>query len=145
MPSPSPSPESLDNFCTSAYAGNDELLFDPPSVPRKPLKTHATNGHSGNAPTPTLKKERKKDTVAKRRRGAGAPGTPEFELYARGKEILGSDAGGLIAKLLKAKAGNPLLALAAILTAATKQNPREYIGALLRGQPSGEPFYDPAI
>jgi hypothetical protein len=56
----------------------------------------------------------------------------EIELSQRGKTILGKDAGGLIAKLLKVK-GNPILALAAILQASTKQNPREYIGAVLRG------------
>lgn len=69
----------------------------------------------------------------------------EVELYARGKQILGQDAGGLITKLLKFKNGNHALALAVLHTASTKQNPREYICAILRGQVHGEPFYDPAI
>lgn len=109
----------------------------------KSLKTNDVDACHGNAPTPHIKKERKKEPLATLG-GADAPGI-EFELFARGKAVLGENAGGLIAKLLKAQGGNHTLALAAILTASTKQNPREYVGALLRGQPSGEPFYDPAI
>lgn len=60
--------------------------------------------------------------------------TPDAELYRRGKKILGAGAGGLIAKLLKAKGGNIALARAAIETASTKQDPREYVGALLRAR-----------
>lgn len=45
----------------------------------------------------------------------------------------------MIAKLLKAKNGSIPLARAAIEQASTKQNPAEYIGAILRGkQPSGD-------
>lgn len=58
---------------------------------------------------------------------------PEKDLFRRGKEIAGNDAGGLIAKLLKSKKNNVALARAAIETAATKQNPREYIGAVIAG------------
>jgi hypothetical protein len=62
---------------------------------------------------------------------------PEKELFQRGKEILGQNAGGVIAQLLKAK-GKPELARAAIEQAATKENPREYIGAIIRGRPPEE-------
>lgn len=57
----------------------------------------------------------------------------EKQLFSRGKEVAGKDAGGLIAKLLKAKKGDLALARAAIEMAATKQNPREYIGAVIAG------------
>lgn len=59
--------------------------------------------------------------------------TVERELFERGKALLGKDAGGLIAKLLKAKGGNHHAALSAIVMAEGKQNPREYIGAVVRG------------
>ena len=99
------------------------------------------------------KKERKKDPFSQEGEGAQAriqdphPALPslEVELYARGKQILGQDAGGLITKVVKFKNGDRALALALLHTASTKQNPREYIGAILRGQVNGEPFYDPAI
>jgi hypothetical protein len=65
---------------------------------------------------------------------------PERELFRRGKEILGKDAGGLIAKLLKAKDGKIALARAAIEMASTKSDPREYIGAIIRGKPDDEPY-----
>lgn len=55
----------------------------------------------------------------------------EKQLFERGKAVLGQNAGGLIAKLLKAKGLE--LARASIETAATKQNPREYIGRILGG------------
>lgn len=57
----------------------------------------------------------------------------ETDLFRRGKEILGDNAGGVIAQLLKAKERNVSLARAAIEQASTKQNPREYIGAVIRG------------
>lgn len=59
--------------------------------------------------------------------------TPEVELFVRGREVLGSTAGGLISKLLKAKNGEVALARAAVEMASTKQSPREYIGGVIRG------------
>lgn len=64
---------------------------------------------------------------------AAHSGSAEIELYKRGKEILGAKAGGLITDLVKAKQGSFALARAAIETASTKQNPREYVGAIIRG------------
>lgn len=61
----------------------------------------------------------------------------EKELFDRGKEILGRDAGGLIVNLLRAKEANLELARAAIETASTKQSPREYIGAVIKGGTNG--------
>jgi len=58
----------------------------------------------------------------------------ERDLFDRGKVVLGKSSGGLISNLLKAK-GSTELARAAIETAATKQNPREWIGACIRGDP----------
>jgi hypothetical protein len=88
------------------------------------------------------KKERKKDAV----NGADAHSVlaqvpdAETDLYRRGKEVLGRTSGGLITQLVKAKAGRLNLARAAIETAAGKQDPREYIGAVIRGTqpPPGE-------
>lgn len=60
---------------------------------------------------------------------------PETELFRRGKEVLGKNAGGLIAKLKDAKGSIPL-ARAAIETAAGKENPREYINGVLRASQS---------
>lgn len=61
---------------------------------------------------------------------------PEAELFRRGREVLGKQAGGLISKLLAAKQKNIALARAAIEQASTKSDPREYIGAILRGKQS---------
>lgn len=65
---------------------------------------------------------------------APAAPDPEVELFRRGKEVLGKQAGGLISRLLTAKQKNVALARAAIEQASTKSDPREYIGAILRGK-----------
>lgn len=59
---------------------------------------------------------------------------PEAELFDRGREVLGKQAGGLISKLLVAKGKNLALARAAIEQASTKSDPREYIGGIIRGK-----------
>jgi len=56
----------------------------------------------------------------------------EVDLFRRGKEVLGVNSGGLIKNLLAAKGGKVTDARAAIETAAGKQNPREYIGGVIR-------------
>ncbi len=68
----------------------------------------------------------------------------EKELFAKGKQVLGPSAGGLIVSLLKSKKGSVPQARAAIEIASTKQNPREYVGAIVRGaaEPAND-FYDP--
>lgn len=74
----------------------------------------------------TSQEERKEDA-------AGAA-LPEAELFKRGKEILGKTSGGVIKNLLKAKQNSIPLARAAIEQASTKSDPREYIGAIIRGR-----------
>jgi hypothetical protein len=59
--------------------------------------------------------------------------TPEVELFRRGKELLGPSAGGLIKNLVKAKGGSIPLARAALETASTKQDCREYVGRIVKG------------
>ncbi|MGB5903787.1 MAG: hypothetical protein WBH00_13145 [Xanthobacteraceae bacterium] len=65
-------------------------------------------------------------------RAPAAPRDEERELFARGREILGKNAGGQIAKLLKAKGGIVSKARAAIEQAASKDSPSEYIAAAIR-------------
>lgn len=60
--------------------------------------------------------------------------TPEVDYFRRIKEICGSTAGGLGKRLLDAKNGNIPLARAAIEQASTKENPREYLGAIIRNR-----------
>jgi hypothetical protein len=62
------------------------------------------------------------------------PATPEVEFFRRSKQVFGKHGGALGKKLLDAKGGNVALAHAALLTASTKQDPREYLGAIIRGR-----------
>lgn len=70
--------------------------------------------------------------------GAASEDSPEVEFFSRGKKLLGSNTGGILKNLLKAKGGSVPLARAALETASTKQDPREYIGAIVRGRDSPE-------
>lgn len=69
---------------------------------------------------------------------ADAAPDPEVELFRRGREVLGKQAGGLISKLLAAKQKNIALARAAIEQASTKSDPREYVGRIINGQKQHE-------
>lgn len=60
--------------------------------------------------------------------------SPEIDYFRRVKEICGASGGGLGKKLLDAKGGSIPLARAAIEQASTKQDPREYLGAIIRGR-----------
>jgi hypothetical protein len=55
------------------------------------------------------------------------------EVFDRGKAILGNRAGGLVAKLLQHCDGDCRRALSLLQLAASKGDPREYVGAVLRG------------
>jgi hypothetical protein len=71
------------------------------------------------------------------------PTEGERQLFERGKAVLGGNAGGFVARLLKAKGGNIALAMAAIETSSTKQNPREYVGAVIsRGSAAPQDWKD---
>lgn len=81
--------------------------------------------------------ERKEDSEAIAS-GADAPldpAVPEREYFMRGREVLGSKSGAMIANLLKAKGRNVALARAALEQASTKQNPMEFVAAICRGPP----------
>jgi hypothetical protein len=77
---------------------------------------------------------RDQSSVTKVTAGKPAPVDPQAELFERAKAVLGQDAGGLIAKLLKAKNGIVPHARAVIEQASTKQDPREYVGRVIRGR-----------
>ncbi len=85
--------------------------------------------------------DRKKDAVAVNGASesppAGSPSpTDDADYFRRGKEVLGEDAGGLLAKLKKQNKGNVALSRAALEMASTKQNPREYFARVVHGKPT---------
>lgn len=62
------------------------------------------------------------------------PNTSEFELFQRGKQVFGKNAGGLIVRIKRYKRGNIALTRALIEIASTKHDPRVWIGRVLAGQ-----------
>lgn len=83
-------------------------------------------------------RDKREDTEDTKKNAAASPTAlnPEVELFRRGREVLGKQAGGMISQLLNAKQKNVALARAAIEQASTKSDPREYIGAVIRGPKS---------
>ncbi len=78
--------------------------------------------------------------TTQRKDAADAAPDPEVDLFRRGREVLGKQAGGLISKLLAAKQKSIPLARAALEQAATKSDPREYIGRIVNGpSQAGQP------
>lgn len=73
----------------------------------------------------------REDTEKKEKDAAGAASTPEKVFFDQASKTVGRS---LAAKLLKAKDGNVALAHAALLTASTKSNAREYLGAIIRSR-----------
>ena len=63
---------------------------------------------------------------------------PTTELYRRGRDVLGANAGGMIKRLIEAKGGAIPLARAAVEQASTKASPREYIGGILKKQTTAD-------
>ena len=62
--------------------------------------------------------------------------------------MAGANFGGQVPKLIKAKGGNIALARAAVETASTKHNAREYLARIIRGDDTGMPpgqLYDRSI
>jgi uncharacterized protein YdaU (DUF1376 family) len=99
---------------------------------------NASTHSERNAPTlpyPTISK--KEDAAPNGAHFNIADDTADKQFFKRGKELLGDKSGGLLSNLLKAKSGNVALARAALETASTKENPREYIGAVVRGKDTG--------
>lgn len=118
-------------------AKSDSGANDRSTVVENRTNDPATNGQALHSQS----QSQKKDAAP-----VGAqPKTDEADLFDRGRKVLGKDAGGMIAKVLKAKGGNVSLARAAIETAATKSNPREYVGAIIRGGDPPDRTVDPRL
>jgi hypothetical protein len=69
---------------------------------------------------------------------AGAALDPQKEVFDRGKAILGRNASGMITTLLRDCDGNCRRAVGLLRLAESKSDPREYLGAILRGDVSAK-------
>lgn len=67
-----------------------------------------------------------------------SPPAPEKPLFDLGKAVLGQKTGGMIKNLLKHCGNDISRAMDVLNLAKTKSNPREYIGAIVRGEPAAK-------
>jgi hypothetical protein len=100
----------------------EEKQQTEPSKARAPLRLRRTH-------LQVQEQEQRREEDSRVPRGTLAE--QERDLFKRGKEVLGHNAGGQIAKLLKSRENDVALARSVIELAATKQNPREYVAAAI--------------
>ncbi len=115
----------------------DEELAHADEVSSK-RRASAKQRHSNSSANAQLKDTQSQSHTQEERKDAAPDGaqSDEADLFRRGKKLLGQNAGGLITELLQAKNKNVALARSALEMAATKQDAREYIGAIIRGRDS---------
>ncbi len=121
---------------------------NPPPTPAQPPGSPPGVGQrsgGGRAANPLKNKEpdlldaaleeRREEKIPEARASGGEGPTRaelERELFRRGKQILGKNAGGMITALLKAKQFDVALARSVVEAAATKQDAREYVAGAIR-------------
>jgi hypothetical protein len=98
-----------------------------------------TSGQDASKPlAKCLSRERGEGETEERQNAANAASpSDEKQLYDLGKSILGANSGGFVKKLIAAKGGEIPLARAAMEVSRTKSDPREYLGAIIRGRGGG--------
>jgi len=111
-----------------------------PTTVERPLRlgTNAEgNGVATNHDPRTTKEEvSKKETNKSREAASPNLEDQKTQFYARGKDIIGTNAGGMLRNLLKACDESIPRARAAIEQASIKTDAREYIGGLIKGRKS---------
>ena len=112
------------------------------SAKLKHSKTHANAEQEHTHAGATSQPQSQLQTTQERKDAASAALVPtaEADYYRRVKEVIGPSGGGVGKKLLDSKGGSVPLARAAVEQASTKQDPREYLGAIIRnrGSPDDE-------
>lgn len=106
----------------------------------QPNATERTANAIDRTRTPDREIEREKENITEAKAsGASAPRNSfEKDYFDKGKKVLGSKAGGVLASLLKAK-GSAEQAYAVLLAAEDAQNPMEYVQGAIREKPKPEP------
>jgi hypothetical protein len=99
-----------------------ETLHAHVGNPARPRQKPCPGGH------PNIKNKKNKNAETPR----ASRGSDEADYFRRGKEVLGRNAGGMLAKLRNHK-GSIAQARAVIERASEKDNPREYVGRILAG------------
>jgi len=113
-------------------------VTDPTAVTR--MRNYRNRKRNGTV-TVTATRDREQNTE-KEKDAAAPPSSPEKELFDRGRQVLGDKAGGMVKNLLKAKSGDTALARAAIETASTKSNPREYVSGIIHKSEAAANYVD---
>lgn len=99
---------------------------------RNAVKRNVTQGNAREDKEES--REDKKDAAPNGAQVISMPQTPEKTFFDQAAQYLGNSGRSLAGSLLKSQGGNVPAAHAALLTAVQKSNPREYIGAIIRGR-----------
>lgn len=125
-------------FCEHQRISGKEAQEPPKYPPHNDNFTSRSRGSTGEAPETAGRegkgREVSKSSEAKASGAQVAPGeSSEVKLYRVGKEVLGQSAGGQITKLRRLANGDDAEALRLVEVARSKQDPSEWIAAVLRG------------
>ena len=128
-------PESVDHRVSARSDWRqavEERLASAEKAPGKRLANAWQTPGTSSSPSAV------KSSEAKASAGKPAPAVREFassesEVFRVGKEVLGANAGGMITRLRKAQHFDDRAALDLIEQARAKDDPREWLGAVLRG------------
>lgn len=145
-PDPAPTPRQARN--RRYYVGHRRPRLKASEI--KTIKTDSdgfktlSDADKERSPTPP-KEIIPLSSLRSERAPSGAPADLEKQFYDRSRQIIGKAGGGMAKLLLKSQAGSIEKARAALEVAATKSDPREYIGAIIRGRERDEGRPDPRL
>ena len=97
-------------------------------------KCNVTDTVTVTPPETDTETEQKKDAAPTGAQVVPFPPDPEKTFFDQAAHYLGKSGRSLAGALLKAKGGNIPAAHSALLTAVQKSQPREYLGAIIRGR-----------
>lgn len=108
----------------------------------EPPVRHRQNDGTSPSPSP-VREEKSSEANAS---GAAAPAevveSAEAQVFREGRRVLGKNAGGMLTNLRKSQGYDDTKALALIIEAEGKASPREWIGAVIRGEVEPPPSMD---
>jgi uncharacterized protein YdaU (DUF1376 family) len=124
-----------------ARAARVRAEFEPNTTRTQPeTRADIEENQQGNACPPSPSPSKKK--IPPSEGAAAAPADPKKPVFDLGKSVLGKSSGGQVTNLIRHHGGNLTATMHTLQVAANKSDPREYIGAILRGDRPPETDWD---
>jgi hypothetical protein len=140
---------ALDALVKAGLIDTDGVISSPHNWDKRQFKSDVSNERvkryrqrqrnvTETPPDTEQIQKQKEDAAPNGAQVLSMPQTPEKVFFDQAAQYLGNSGRSLAGSLLKSQGGNVPAAHAALLTAVQKSNPREYIGAIIRGREERE-------